>query len=104
MLCWVFFFEEFFCIWYKIDYFFVNFFLVIIIFGVSGFVMVVVSLFIKKVFWDEFGGLIWVIINDLFILYGVIGEEDECERVENGGIWIVGNFEGIEFLSKGKIL
>lgn len=74
----------------------------IIIFGASGFVMVVVSLFTKKVPRDELGGLTWVTINDPPISHGAIGEEDECERVENGGTRIAGNPEGIELLSKDE--
>lgn len=64
--------------------------------------MVVVSLFIKKILWDEFGGLIWLIINEFFILFGFIGEVDEVEKVEIGGV--IG-IEKVEFLEKnGKVL
>ena len=59
----------------------------IIIFGVSGFIMVVVSLFTKKIPRDELGGLTWPTINERPISHGAIGEGDDPDdpgKAENG--------------------
>ena len=72
----------------------------IIIFGVSGFIMVVVSLFTKKVPRDELGGLTWPTINERPIAHGAIGEDEDPEKVENG----LAHTEGVELLEKnGKV-
>lgn len=72
----------------------------IIIFGVSGFIMVVVSLFTKKIPRGELGGLTWPTINEPPISHGAIGEEDEAGKAENGAVAV----EAIELLDKnGKI-
>lgn len=73
-----------------------------VIFSASGLVMVVVSFFTKKVPLDELGGLTWLTINDPPISHGAIGEEAECERVENGGARVAGNSDGIELIKKGE--
>ncbi|XP_032218833.1 sodium/glucose cotransporter 5 [Nematostella vectensis] len=54
----------------------------IIIFGVSGLVMVVVSLFTKPVPLDELGGLTWSTLNDPPLVVGAIGEEGVGRDVE----------------------
>lgn len=64
--------------------------------------MVVVSFFTKMVPRDELGGLTWPTINDPPISHGAIGEEAECERVENGNARVAGNSDGIELLKKGE--
>ena len=64
--------------------------------------MVVVSFFTKKVPRDELGGLTWPTINDPPISHGAIGEEAECERIENGNARVAGNSDGIELLKKGE--
>ncbi|XP_022806468.1 sodium/glucose cotransporter 5-like [Stylophora pistillata] len=72
-------------------------FYAIIIFGVSGFIMVVVSLFTKKIPRDELGGLTWPTINEPPISFGSIGEADEAEKMENGGL---ASTEKVELLEK----
>lgn len=71
-----------------------------VIFSTSGLIMVVVSFFTKKVPRDELGGLTWPTINDPPISHGAIGEEAECERIENGNARVAGNSDGIELLKK----
>ncbi|KAK2553959.1 Sodium/myo-inositol cotransporter 2 [Acropora cervicornis] len=71
-----------------------------VIFSTSGLIMVVVSFFTKKVPRDELGGLTWPTIDDPPISHGAIGEEVECERVENGNARVAGNSDGIELLKK----
>ncbi|XP_031566572.1 sodium/glucose cotransporter 5-like [Actinia tenebrosa] len=59
----------------------------IIIFGVSGFIMAVVSFFTKPVPRNELGGLTWSTINEPPIACGAIGEEGiepDPERIANG--------------------
>ncbi|XP_020600518.1 sodium/glucose cotransporter 5-like [Orbicella faveolata] len=76
-------------------------FYAIIIFGVSGSIMVVVSLFTRKIPRDELGGLTWPTINEPPIAHGAIGEDDDPEKVENG---TMAHTEGIELLEKnGKL-
>lgn len=63
--------------------------------------MVVVSLFTKKIPRDELGGLTWPTINEPPISFGSIGEEDEAEKVEIGGVT---GTEKVELLEKnGKV-
>lgn len=71
-------------------------FYAIIIFVVSGTVMVVVSFFTKKVPLNELGGLTWKTISDPPISHGAIGEIDCAEKAENGGV----HTEAIELLEK----
>lgn len=71
-------------------------FYAIIIFVVSGTVMVVVSFFTKKVPLNELGGLTWKTIADPPISHGAIGEIDCAEKAENGGI----HTEALELLEK----
>ena len=77
-------------------------FTAIIIFAVSGLVMVVVSFFTKKVPLDELGGLTWSTIGNPPISHGAIGEVDIDEvKAENGTV----HHEAIELLEKkGKII
>ncbi|KAK3743610.1 hypothetical protein QZH41_002974, partial [Actinostola sp. cb2023] len=56
----------------------------IIIFGVSGTVMTVVSFFTKPVPRNELGGLTWSTINDPPIACGAIGEEGLTPDPEHG--------------------
>ena len=76
-------------------------FAAIIIFGVSGFIMVVVSLFTEKIPLKELGGLTWSTINDPPISHGAIGEAhdhgDPSAKAENG---TVTNHEAVELLEK----
>lgn len=61
----------------------------IIIFGVSGLVMSVVSFFTKAVPRNELGGLTWSTINDPPMACGAIGEEGiepDPERAANGTV------------------
>ena len=69
----------------------------IIIFAVSGSIMVVVSLFTRKIPREELGGLTWPTINERPISHGAIGEEEDTEKVENGTML---HTEGIELLEK----
>lgn len=63
--------------------------------------MVVVSLFTKKIPRDELGGLTWPTINEPPISFGSIGEADEAEKVEIGGVT---GTEKVELLEKnGKV-
>lgn len=71
-------------------------FYAIIIFVVSGTVMVVVSFFTKKVPLNELGGLTWKTISDPPISHGAIGEIDCAEKAENGGV----HTEALELLEK----
>lgn len=72
-------------------------FYAIIIFAVSGLVMVVVSFFTKKVPLDELGGLTWSTIGNPPISHGAIGEVDIDEvKAENGTV----HHETIELLEK----
>ncbi|XP_044182266.1 sodium/glucose cotransporter 5-like [Acropora millepora] len=71
-------------------------FYAIIIFVVSGTVMVVVSFFTKKVPLNELGGLTWKTIGDPPISHGAIGEIDCAEKAENGGV----HTEAVELLEK----
>jgi len=71
-------------------------FYAIIIFVVSGTVMVVVSFFTKKVPLNELGGLTWKTIRDPPISHGAIGEIDCAEKAENGGV----HTEALELLEK----
>lgn len=76
-------------------------FYAIIIFAVSGSIMVVVSLFTRKIPREELGGLTWPTINERPISHGAIGEEEDTEKVENGTML---HTEGIELLEKnGKL-
>ena len=72
------------------------YFTAIIIFAVSGFIMVVVSFFTEKIPRSELGGLTWSTINDPPISFGAIGEAHDHEKVETG---VVGH-EGIELIEK----
>lgn len=72
-----------------------------VIFGVSGLVMVVVSFFTKKIPREELGGLTWSTINDPPISHGAIGEEGLTERIaENGNVH---NAETFELLKNSKM-
>ena len=69
----------------------------IIIFGVSGTVMVVVSFFTKKIPRSELGGLTWSTINEAPIAFGAIGEHHDHQKVENGTI---SSNEAVELIEK----
>lgn len=69
----------------------------IIIFGVSGTVMVVVSFFTKKIPRSELGGLTWSTINEAPIAFGAIGEHHDHQKVENGAI---SSNEAVELIEK----
>ena len=72
-----------------------------VIFGVSGVVMVVVSFFTKKIPREELGGLTWSTINEPPISHGAIGEEGFAERIaENGNVH---NAETFELLKNSKM-
>ena len=82
-----------FCQWFmKVSFYFSA----IIIFAVSGFLMVVVSFFTEKIPRSELGGLTWSTINDPPISFGAIGEAHDHEKVEAG---VVGH-EGVELIDK----
>lgn len=86
----------------SLGFFSLSFLAAMVIFSTSGLIMVVVSFFTKKVPRDELGGLTWPTINDPPISHGAIGEEAECERIENGNARVAGNSDGIELLKKGE--
>ena len=69
----------------------------IIIFGVSGTVMVVVSFFTKKIPRSELGGLTWSTINEAPIAFGAIGEHHDHQKIENGTI---SSNEAVELIEK----
>lgn len=75
-----------------------------VIFGVSGFVMVVVSLFTKKIPREELDGLTWSTINEPPISHGAIGEEAENESVENEDIRVTYNVRKTKRGSRGTLL
>ncbi|XP_073228914.1 sodium/mannose cotransporter SLC5A10-like [Porites lutea] len=68
-----------------------------IIFGVCGLIMAVVSLFTEKIPRDELGGLTWSTINEPPISHGALGEEDDAEKTENGHV----KRDSIELLKNG---
>ena len=69
-----------------------------IIFGVCGLIMAVVSLFTEKIPRDELGGLTWSTINEPPISHGALWEEDDAEKTENGHV----KRDSIELLKNGK--
>ena len=73
-------------------------FTAMIIFGVCGLIMAVVSLFTEKIPRDELGGLTWSTINEPPISHGALGEEDDAEKTENGHV----KRDSIELLKNGK--
>jgi len=75
-----------------------------VIFGVSGVVMVVVSFFTKKIPREELGGLTWSTINEPPISHGAIGEEGFAERIaENGNVHNAETFELLKNTGKAEI-
>ena len=83
------------------SYLLFNIFVGMIIFGVSGLVMVVVSVFTEKIPRSELGGLTWSTISEPPISHGAIGEEGDKEKaVENGTIRTT---DSVELLTNGKV-
>ena len=65
-----------------------------ILFTISVFTMVVVSLFTKRIPRDELGGLTWPTINEPPISHGAIGEDvekEDTEKAEKGTMQMKGN-------------